>query len=77
MKVHFKIRRKQLVTANAVNRKLERGFVLYVVGLNVQFEVLDVVYRLRTVETFTGNDFAVLQFMFGENCEMDKINGYS
>lgn len=70
MKIHFEIRRKQLVATNAMNRKLQRGFVLNVVSLNVHFEVLNVVDRLRTVETFSRNDFAVLQFVFCKNCEI-------
>lgn len=72
MKIHFKIRGKQLMTANAVHRQLECRFVFNVVGLNVQFEVLNVVDRLRTVETLSGDDFAVLQLVLGQNCEGNR-----
>lgn len=64
MKIHLKIRCQQLMTANAMQRKLERGFVLRVVSVNVMLEVADIVDRLGAVETFARNHLAVLEFVF-------------
>lgn len=52
------------MTTDAMNWQLECGFVLDIVGLNVQLEVLNVVDRLRTVKAFSRNYFAVLKLVF-------------
>lgn len=67
MEIHLKVRRQKLMTADAVQRKLQSGFIFHIVSLNVLLKFIDIVNWLGTVKTFSRNHFAVLQFMFGED----------
>lgn len=43
MEIHLKVRRQKLMTADAVQRKLQSGFIFHIVSLNVLLKFIDIV----------------------------------